>query len=421
MNADIPEKNDAVQRSSGDYIATGGIIFSHSLQHLYGQGFYVILPVIYTSLGLTPIAAGFIGTVRQVSGGAASMFGGVLIDKLQQWRILILYLSLVIMGLGYFLVGLSPTYLLILLALGLAGAAGSIWHPAALGLLSQRYSERRGFMLAVHRSTGNAGDVLGPLIAGSLLLVLAWQKILFGAFPIAVILAFLLWLVLRHARSWQQLTTRTTNPRSLKEQLVALKDVLRGKELILLMLVSGIAGLGQGSLMLWLPLYLQQTQNMGSLGIGLHLGLLSGVGIASGPVFGILSDRIGRIRVIFIILVAKATLAALMAVVGSGTLFTVLVGLMGAFLFAVNPLVQAGALDIAAGKRLEGSMIGLLWGNNAVFGGISPVLVGFLVASFGYGVLFWFIAAMEALAGITALILMLSNLHPHQRADAAGV
>ncbi|MBM2825202.1 MAG: transporter [Dehalococcoidales bacterium] len=414
MNVEVPGKKDAVvRRNSGDHIATGGIIVSHSLQHLYGQGFYVILPVIYTALGLTPIAAGFIGTVRQVSGGGASMIGGFLIDRLQHRRILVLYLSLILMGLGYFLVALSPTYLLILLAISLAGAAGSMWHPAALGLLSQRYAERRGFILSLHRSIGNAGDVLGPLIVGALLLVLVWQKILFGALPVAVAMAFLLWVVLRKAHGWQQLTSQTSKPRTLGDQFGALKDVLRGKELILLLLVSGIAGLGQGSLMLWLPLYLQQTQNMGSLGIGMHLGLLSGVGIASGPVFGILSDRIGRMRVIFMILIAKTTIAVLMAVVGSGTGLTILVGLMGAFLFAVNPLVQAGALDIAAGRRLEGSMIGLLWGNNALFGGISPVIVGFLIASWGYGVLFWFIAAMEALAGMTALILLLTSPKHH--------
>jgi len=125
MNVEVPGKKDAVvRRNSGDHIATGGIIVSHSLQHLYGQGFYVILPVIYTALGLTPIAAGFIGTVRQVSGGGASMIGGFLIDRLQHRRILVLYLSLILMGLGYFLVALSPTYLLILLAISLAGAAG---------------------------------------------------------------------------------------------------------------------------------------------------------------------------------------------------------------------------------------------------------------------------------------------------------
>lgn len=410
MNDQTLRKSEAAsQKSTGDYVAAGGIVGSHTLQHLYGQGFYVILPLLYTSMGLSPIAAGFIGTVRQVSSGIASMLGGFIIDRIQHRRVLVLYISLVMMGTGYFLMALAPTYFLILLALGLAGAAGSIWHPAALSLLSQRYTGRRGFILALHRSTGNAGDILGPLIVGALLQVLVWQKIVTGALPLSVVFALILFAVLRKSQGWQKLTNQDTAPRTLREQTGTLKDILRNRELIVLLLVSGVAGLGQGSIMLWLPLYLQETQNMGSLGIGLHLGLLSVVGIASGPIFGILSDRIGRSRVILIVLIAKALIATLMAIVASGTLFTILVGALGAFMFAVNPLVQAGALDIAEGRKLEGSMIGLLWGNNALFSGASPVLVGFLITSLGYGILFWYIVAMNTVAALLAFILTIIN------------
>ncbi len=409
MNTETPNRSRvALKGRVTGRLAAGGIIASHSLQHLYGQGFYVVLPVIYTSLGLTPVAAGFIGTIRQVSGGIASMVGGFVLDKFQHRRVLVLYLSLLLMGLGYTLVGLSPNYLLILVSIGLAGAAGSIWHPAALGLLSQRYPERRGFMLALHRSSGSIGDVVGPLLVGALLLVLVWQNILFGAFPVAVAMALFLWATLRRAGNWQKLTDQATPQRNLGEQFSALLEVLKSRELILLLLVSGFSGLGQGGLMLWLPLYLQETQGMGSLGIGMHLGLLSGIGIASVPAIGILSDKLGRNRVILMVLIAQATIATLMALAGGGVLLTILVGFMGAFLFALNPLVQAGSLDITEGKRLEGTMIGLLWGINALFNGVSPVLVGFLIDSLGYGVLFWYIAGVKVIAGLLAVNLLLS-------------
>ncbi|MFC2020770.1 MFS transporter [Chloroflexota bacterium] len=389
-------------------LAAVGIIISHTLQHLYGHGFYVILPLIYTSMGLTPVATGFIGTIRQVNSGFFSMVGGFVLDKFQSRRVLVLYLSLLFMGLGYLLVGLSPSYLLILVSIGLAGAAGSVWHPAALGLLSQRYPERRGFMMALHRSSGSIGDILGPLLVGALLLVLVWQKILFGAFPIAVAMALFLWTTLHYAGDWQKLTDQTTTQRMLGKQLGALKGVLKSRGLIILFLVSGISGLGQGSLLLWLPIYLQETQGMGSLGMGMHVGLLSGVGIVSVPIIGILSDRLGRSRVILMVLLAQTIIALLMALMGSGIILTILVGFMGAFLYALNPLVQAGALDIAEGKRLESSMIGLLWGSNAAFSGISPVLVGFLISSLGYGILFWYIASVKFVAVLFAIGLLFS-------------
>ncbi len=409
MNIEAPTRSEATLKDRAiGRLAAGGIIISHTLQHFYGQGFFVILPVIYTSLGLTPVAAGLIGTVRQVCSGIASTIGGFAIDKLQHRRVLVLYFSLLFMGLGYLLIALAPNYALILVSLGLAGAAGSIWHPAALGILSQSYPERRGFMLALHRSSGSTGDVLGPLLVGALLMVLVWQNILFGAFPVAVAMALFLWATLRRAGNWQKLTDQTTPQRNLGEQFSVLKEVMKSRELILLLLVSGFSGLGQGSLMLWLPLYLQETQGMGSLGIGVHLGLLSGIGIASVPAIGILSDKLGRNRVILMVLIAQATIATLMALAGSGVLLTILVALMGAFLFALNPLVQAGSLDITEGKRLEGTMIGLLWGTNALFNGVSPLLVGFLITSLGYGILFWYVAGVKVIAGLLAVHLLLS-------------
>ncbi|MBI4188218.1 MAG: MFS transporter [Chloroflexi bacterium] len=423
MNIEIASPSKPVTRKHiREHVAAGGIIVSHTLQHLYNQGFYVILPVIYTALGLNPISAGIIGMVRQVSSGTASMVGGFMVDRLQSWRIPIMYISLMTIGVGYLLIAISPTYLLILPSLAIAGAATSLWHPPAISLLSQQYPQRRGFLLALHRSTGNIGDTIGPLIVGALLVTLAWQTILFGAFPVAVVLALLLWIILRQVGSWQKPANQTTTTqRPLREQANALKEVLQSRELILLLLVSGLSGLAQGSLSLWLSLYLQQTQGMGSLAIGMHLGLLSGVGIGSAPLLGILSDRLGRKRVIFIILVLQATIATLMALFGRGIILTILVGFMGAFLFALNPLVQAASLDFAEGKKLEGSMIGLLWGSNAAFNGISPVLVGFLITSLGYGILFWYVAAMNTVAALTSIVLLLARPQTRTATRTPGV
>ena len=189
----------ASEASTRDNIAAGTVISSHAIQHLYGHAFYVILPEIYTALGLTPIAAGLLGSARMVAGGAAATVGGVLIDRLQHRRLLILYISLISMGFGYLLVGLAPTYVLIVAALSLASLAGSVWHPTARGLLSQIYPRRRGFMISLDRSVGSIGDTLGPLVAGGLLLYITWQSIFLGALPLVLVFAFLIWLALRGA------------------------------------------------------------------------------------------------------------------------------------------------------------------------------------------------------------------------------
>ncbi len=393
-------------------MAAASVIAGHTLHHAYDHGLYVILPVLYTELGLTPVAAGLMDTVRRVSSGVAAIGGGVLVDQLQHRRILILCLSMVTMGLSYLIMGLVPAYLLILAALGLVGISHqSLWHPSALSLLSQRYPQRRGFMISIHRSSGNLGDAVGSLAVGALMLVLAWQGILLAAFPAALGVALLLWLVMRRAPGWKEFQTRSETRRHLGEQLRSLRELFRSKGLLLLFLLAGVSGLGQGGFQLWLPIYLQETQGMGSFGIGLHMALLTSMGLATGPFVGALSDRFTRKPIIVMVLAGKAVVAALMAFVGGGLMLTVFVGLMGVFMFGGHALIDAGALDLGEGRRLEGSLVGILWGNNALFLGFAPVIVGLLMTSFGYSTLFWYMAIMNGLGSLVALMLPATG-HP---------
>ena len=65
--------------------------------------------------------------------------------------------------------------------------------------------------------------------------------------------------------------------------------------------------------------------------------------------------------------------------------------LFGLFHFAVNSLTQAAAIDVAEGRGLEATFIGLMWGSNSAFGVISLLAVGIMVGSlqdsaFGFGI-----------------------------------
>jgi len=256
------------------------------------------------------------------------------------------------------------------------------------------------------------GDTIGPLAAGALLAYITWQQIYMLAFPMALVIVIFLWRVLSRSETYQQLGARKQTdqaPRSLKDQFGALKDVLKssGSILTVLLIVKAVAGFGQGGLLLWVPLYLSQDQGMSTFMVGVHVALLTGMGIATGPAFGWLSDHRGRVPVIMIVLGGKAVIAGLLAVFGTGVMLTVLIVGLGGFMFGVNTLIQAWALDLADGRNLEGTMMGTMYGVNMIFQGFAPLIVGVIVAGFGFDSLFIYVASMNGLG-----LLLIVSLFP---------
>jgi MFS family permease len=90
---------------------------------------------------------------------------------------------------------------------------------------------------------------------------------------------------------------------------------------------------------------------------------------------------------------------------GDGPGMTVSVLLFGLFLFSVNSLTQAAAIDVAAGKGLEGTFIGLMWGSNAFFGAMASIIAGVVVEYIGWHAAFYFASGLFFLGFLSSLAL----------------
>ena len=84
---------------------------------------------------------------------------------------------------------------------------------------------------------------------------------------------------------------------------------------------------------------------------------------------------------------------------------TAAVLMFGVFLFSVNSLTQAAAIDVAAGKGLEGTFIGLMWGSNAFFGAIASIIAGVIVEYIGWHAAFYFASGLFFLGFLASLAL----------------
>ena len=308
-----------------------------------------------------------------------------------------------LIAIGYFLVSIAPTYGLILASLALASAGTALWHPPALGLLAQRFPKRRGLYISLHRSTGNIGDWLGPLVVGVLLGAVGWRWIRGGGTPVLRVFAGVIFYVLRNVGGPK--IEGVDYRAKFKKQITEMRESFRGTGMWWIFTVSAVRGMGDRSLLWVIPLYLSDQLGMSNFWVGFHVALLAAPGIFAGPLFGALSDRIGRKPIIMFIMASAVIFPVTMALGGDGLGMTFSVLMFGLFLFSVNSLTQAAAIDVAAGKGLEGTFIGLMWGSNAFFGAMASVLAGVLVEYVGWHAAFYFASGLFFLGFLSSLAL----------------
>jgi FSR family fosmidomycin resistance protein-like MFS transporter len=326
-----------------------------------------------------------------------------------------------LIGLGYFLVSVSPTLSLIMVALLIASAGSALWHPPALGLLSQRFPARRGLFISLHRSTGNVGDMVGPLIAGGLLAWLSfsgsWRWIMGGGTPMLMLLALLILLLLWNVAGPQSASGDFRA--RFKTQLRSLRGAFQGKGMWAIFTVPAVRGMADRSVIFFLPFYLREQLGMSFVLVAVHVTLIAAPGIVSGPLFGMLSNRIGRRSIITFVMAVTCILPLVLILAGSNVIFTLtVITVFGLFHSIVNSLTQAAAIDEAAGCGLDATFIGLMWGSNAFFGAGAAVFAAALVELYTWTAAFYF-AAILFFVGFLASLIMPRPALPQPRAAVA--
>ena len=236
---------------------------------------------------------------------------------------------------------------------------GALWHLPSAASLSQIFPERRGFALAIHGFGANLGNLIGPLTAAFLLERLgSWRGVMFIYVGPALIMGVLVWMFLRDVGNIGDVESR-----SLRRQLRESAQILRSPVVLLLVGSAMLRGIGLDALFAWSPFYLEETLDKSHLDAGFHYALLTGMGIASTPALGYLSDRFGRKIVLVPGFAIAAALSFITVGAGGGLWLTLVLAGTGLFSFALHQIVQAAVLD-EVGRGTEATAVGLIFGLN---------------------------------------------------------
>lgn len=377
----------------------------HMLTHWYPATFYLLLPLIGREFGLSYTEIGFIMTVMNLAGALTSMPGGMLVDMIGRTGHL-MALSLFWVGFPYALMSLTHSYWAVLACVALVGIGNNLWHPAAIATLAHRYPARKGLVLSFHGMGGNVGDAMAPLVVGALLATWGWRTVVVINIIPGLIMAVLLLVFLGTFRVGRDHGGAAATPevRGLHDYVRDFGKLFRNRALMLISGATGMRTLTQSGLLTFLPVYLAYELDYSPFAVGVSMAVLQIAGFIAAPIGGHMSDRVGRKRIIMGSMVITGFMIVGMALAAKTFMFVVFVGMVGFFLYAMRPALQAWAMD-ATPKSLAGSTVGLQFTFSALGSGLAPAICGMIADAYSIYAAFYFLAGTIVFANVMMLFM----------------
>lgn len=390
-------------RAERSFLEVWIITIGHALTHWYPATFYILLPLIGVEMGLSNTEIGLIMTAQYAAGAISNLPGGIIVDSVGR-KGLLLALSLFWIGVPYFLMGFSQAYWMLVLCSALIGVGNNLWHPTAIPWLGRRFPERKGLVMAYHGMGGNVGDALAPLAAGALIawLALSWRDVvIINILPGVVMAIAILWWLGKVTAEPKKNAAVSADGKQLStaEVMRALPQLFKNKVLLFLCMSSAFRSMTQNGIMVFLPLYLARELGYSIWWVGVAMFVLQAAGFIAAPVAGHLSDKMGRRNVIMSSMIMTGVVLFFMVFAGKSPLFVALVAILGFFLFAIRPVLQAWLLD-ATPRNLGGTAIGAMFGIQAVGSLIGPLVCGLIADKYGLLSAFWFLAVSIIVANM---------------------
>ncbi len=354
-------------------------MLAHFGHHLLAALLTPLLPFIRDDFALNYTQAGWVASAFTLSYGISHLPAGWLADHLGP-RILITA-SISGVALSGLLVGLSQTYIMMVVFLVLMGLMGGGYHPASAPLVAASVEPKSwGRALGLHQIGGSTSYFLAPLIAVAIAAVLGWGwRGSFIALSIPAIVFGIVFYVLLGRWGY----TRKAEHRTAGSHTETPPSPHRLRRLVAL-IILGITG---QSLIFptisFIPLFIVDHFGASEESAGAMLALVFSAGLWAGLLGGYLSDRLGRVPVILVVSFIAGPIIYLLNLAPYGWgIYAVLLAI-GMARHMPMPVAEAYIISQTS-ERNRSTILGIYYfGSRGGPGAIMPVL-GYLIDRFGF-------------------------------------
>jgi MFS family permease len=120
---------------------------------------------------------------------------------------------------------------------------------------------------------------------------------------------------------------------------------------------------------------------------------------------GWVSDRIGHKLLIIVFSFLSVVTIVAIPYLGSGLVLALGLGVLGALLWALRPVIVTAAI-FAAPAELSGSIVAFIFGANMSVSFLAPIMAGLIADAYGLTAALLSIAVFPLLASVVALMVL---------------
>jgi MFS family permease len=318
---------------------------SHGVNHFQNQMMAMLWPSIMEALGMSYTQVGALSAINSVLNSICQGAYGFLTPFFSRCKLL--GFGNLGIALGTLLSGLAGSYPMLIVARGVASIGSSAQHPVGYSILSSYFPKNRGTVMALNTSVSNVGTLVATPLATAMLLVMGWRHIFFVVSIASVIMG----LVYFFFRDYGAPSRAISGKARLAQGFRSYWRVLKNRNMLIIALVFMVGGAGRdgGVNQIYFAPHLKQDFGYDTLTVGLLITAISLGGIVGPIIFGWLSDKFSRKRMLQVSLALSCMGSLWVAHLGPGVmvLFVSLV-LYSAFTSSRGTQTQAIIADSTA-------------------------------------------------------------------------
>jgi MFS transporter, FSR family, fosmidomycin resistance protein len=375
-------------------------IMAHFGHHLLTALPGPLLPAIRSEFSLNYTQASLVTTVFALASGAAQLPAGWFADRFSP--IVLIAIGTLGVAVGGILVGLSQTYVMLLVCLLIMGLMTGGYHPAATPLiLSSVDTKHRGKALGLHLIGGNSSFFIAPLVAGPILAVWGWRGSFLALAVPTALFGFIFYIYLTkksgkmhiEAAKNKMATDKPPQP-GYQRRLIAY---------LAMMILAGGAGM---TVQAFLSLYIVDVLGASNAKAAMLMSILFIPGLIGAPLLGgYISDKIGTVKVIIATSLISGLVIFAINSFSLGIFFYITLFVMGLNMALRMPVTEVFIMSQTPVKH-RSTIFGVYYFTMQYTGAIFAPIMGGLIEKYGFSSMFTFSAiAVTGISLVTSIFI----------------